>query len=96
VKLKNALLGSFLVLGLGLGNTSCLGSDHAYGQVKNWNVGLSDQDWVNELVFLGLHLIPVYPLALLGDVVIFNTIHYWSGDNPISDPGQFKGFTSKD
>jgi hypothetical protein len=93
MKLKKALAAG--ILALGLGSSSCLGPDNAYGSIKNWNAGLSDQDWVNEVVFLGLHIIPVYQLALLGDIVIFNTIGYWTGDNPISDPGAFKGFSSK-
>ena len=94
MKMKRALVAA--VLALSLSSASCLGPDHAYGQIKNWNAGLSDQDWVNELVFLGLCIIPVYPIALTGDWLIFNTIGYWSGSNPISDPGAFKGFTSKD
>lgn len=96
MKLRNALLGTSLVLGIGLGNASCLGPDHAYQQVKTWNAGLSEQDWVTELVFLGLYLIPVYPIAMFGDVLVFNTIQYWSGDNPISAPASAKPFTSKD
>jgi hypothetical protein len=85
-----------LVLAAGLVCSSCLGPDHLYHSIKNWNAGLSDQDWVNELVFLGLVIIPVYPIALAGDVLICNTVGYWSGDNPVNDPGEFPGFTSKD
>jgi hypothetical protein len=92
--MKKALLAS--VLALGLVGSSCLGPDNLYGQVKNWNAGLSEQDWLDEIVFLGLWIIPVYPIALLGDVVIFNTWGYWTGDNPISDPGPFEGFARKD
>lgn len=91
--MKKALLASALTLSL-IGS-SCLGPDNLYGSVKNWNAELSDQDWVNEVVFIGLTIIPVYGFALLGDIVIFNTIGYW-GENPIGDPGQFPGFSSKD
>jgi len=80
-------------LALALASSSCLGPDNLYGGLKNWNAGLSDQDWVTEVVFLGLVIIPVYPFALLGDVVIFNTIEYWSADNPITAPDEFPGFT---
>jgi hypothetical protein len=93
MKLNKALAAG--ILALGLGSSSCLGPDNAYRSVKNWNADLSEQDWVNEVVFLGLHIIPVYPLALFGDVVIFNTIGYWSGKDTIGDPGAFKGFSSK-
>lgn len=94
MKFKRALVAALLAISLS--SASCLGPDHAYNQVKNWNAGLSEQDWVNEVVFLGLMIIPVYLIALFVDVVAFNTIQYWSGDNPINDPGAFKGFSSKD
>lgn len=94
MKLKKALAAG--VLALGLGSSSCLGPDNAYNSIKNWNAGLSDQDWVNETVFLGMLIIPVYGFAQLADILIFNTIGYWSGNNTISDPGPFKGFSSKD
>jgi hypothetical protein len=93
MKLKNALVAGILVLGLG--SSGCLGPDNLYGQVKHWNRGISEQDWVVELLFIGMSIIPVYPLALTGDVLIFNTIEYWSGNNPISSPGQFESFSRK-
>jgi hypothetical protein len=92
MKIRSALLAA--TLALVIGSSSCLGPDRLYGQVKNWNATLSDQSWLNELVFLGLWIIPVYPITLFGDVVIFNTIGYW-GENPISDPGPFPGFQNK-
>ncbi len=94
MKIKKALIA--VILAFGLGSSSCLGPDHAYGSIKQWNADLSDKDWVNELVFIGLQIIPVYPIALFGDIVIFNTIRYWSGDNPINDPGPFTGFSRDD
>ena len=90
---KKALLPALLLLALA---SSCLGPDRLYGSVKNWNAGLSEKDWVNEVVFLGLLIVPVYQIALLGDIVVFNTIDYWSGKPTLSDPGPFPGFSSKD
>ena len=92
--MKKALVSLALVLGLAC--PSCLGPDHLYNSIKNWNAELSEQDWVNELVFLGLMIIPVYPIAGALDILLFNTINYWSGENTISDPGPFPGFTAKD
>ena len=70
---------------LGLGSTSCLGTNNAFNGINNWNAGVTQQDWVNELIYIGLWIIPVYPLALTGDALIFNTIDYWSGDNVFDD-----------
>lgn len=85
--MKKTLLG--LTLGLSLTLTGCLGPNHAFNSLNTWNAGLSDMDWVNEIVFLGLFVVGVYPIALLGDVLIFNTMDYWQGNNPINVPGPF-------
>jgi len=82
-----------LLLTIALGGSSCLGPDHLYNSVKNWNAELSDQSWLNEIVYVGLWILPVYPIALTGDVVLFNTVGYWSGNYWIKDPGAFPGFT---
>jgi len=74
--------------------TSCLGPNRAHDSIRNWNTEVAEADWLNEVIFLGLTIIPVYPLAYLGDVVIFNTMGYW-GTNPLSDPGPYPdGFHS--
>ena len=51
---------------------------------------------MNELVYIGFMIIPVYPIALMADQLIFNTITYWSGEDTISSPGDFPGFSAKD
>jgi hypothetical protein len=92
--MKQKALAAALVLGLTC--SSCLGPDHLYNGVKNWNAGLSKQDWVNEVVFIAMYIVPVYQIALLGDIVIFNTIDYWTGKDTLNAPGPFPGFSSKD
>lgn len=88
--MKKTILASALLAGLFCG--SCLGPDHAYNSLKNWNAKVTDQDWLNELLFLGMNVVPVYGIALFGDLVIFNTSGYWSGNYIISEPGPFPGF----
>lgn len=80
---------------LALGATGCLGPNNAANSLMNWNAEVTDQDWVNEAIFVGMYLIPIYPLAYAGDIAIFNTIEYWSGGNPIDAPGPFPGFSKK-
>ena len=88
--MKKSLVVAALVLGLG--GSSCMGPDNLYRSVKNWNAGLSDKDWINELVFVGLILVPVYPICLTADYVVFNTVSYWSDGDAIKDPGAFPAF----
>ena len=76
-------------LALGILSTSCLGPNNAHNSLRNWNAEVSDQDWVNELIFLGMNVVPVYPIAMLADVFVLNTIDYWTGENPIDEPGPF-------
>ncbi|MBX3462969.1 MAG: DUF3332 family protein [Planctomycetes bacterium] len=79
-----------LTLGLCLTATSCIGPNNAYNSLSIWNSKLSDSKYVNELVFLGLNIIPVYGLFLFGDYLIFNSVEFWTGDNWISKPEPFK------
>lgn len=64
--------------------SSCLGSFSAFNNLKDWNMQVSDSKFVNNLVFWGLNIIPVYGLFFLGDTLIFNVIEFWSGSNPIA------------
>ena len=76
--MKKALLGAALAASLFA--TSCLGPNRAFNGVHEWNQTVSDEDVVNELVFLGCTILPVYGLAYLVDIVALNTIEYWSGE----------------
>jgi hypothetical protein len=77
-----------LVLTLGFSTTGCLGPNHAFNGIQNWNAKVSNK-WVNELLHIGMWVIPVYQVTLLGDVLIFNSVEWWGGKNPIDAPGAF-------
>ena len=73
----------------------CLGPNNAQRGINNWNARVTDMNWLNEVLFI-IPLGFVQGIALMGDVLIFNTIDYWSGNNPISDPGEFpESFSNK-
>ena len=61
---------------------SCLGSFALTRKVWNWNQSVGDK-WVNELVFIGFCILPVYPLSAIADAIVINSIEFWSGDNPV-------------
>mgnify|MGYP001025203757 CR=1 FL=1 len=58
--------------------TGCYGSFSLTSKLYNWNGQVSNQKFVNELVFLGLCILPAYELCTLGDALIFNSILGWS------------------
>jgi hypothetical protein len=84
-----------LALAATLGTTSCVGPDNAYNSVLSWNSRVSESKFVNELVFLGCWIVPVYQIAMFGDHLIFNSIEFWGGENPISKPEPFTSQSGK-
>jgi len=74
-------------LGLTLLTVSCYGPFNATRRVHEWN-GEVGNTWVNEGVFLAFVILPVYGFASLGDALIFNTIEFWGGENPVNPPGE--------
>lgn len=75
---------SCLLLSSAILFSSCLGSFKAFNNLKDWNQGATDSKFVDNLIFWGLWIVPVYELFLLGDAIIFNVIEFWSGSNPIA------------
>lgn len=45
---------------------------------------MTEHRWGREGVFIGLHLIWVYRIATICDLLVFNSIEFWSGENPIN------------
>ena len=84
--MKKLLLASVLALGL---LTSCIGPNNAFNGLSSWNGRATESKWWNELIWVALWVVPVYPLAMAGDVVIFNSIEFWGGENPFSEPEPF-------
>src|SRR5262249_16798942 len=57
--------------------------------VYHWNSGIKgsgavNEKWMKEFVFFGMIIIPVYMLSALMDAFIFNSIQFWSGNNPVN------------
>jgi len=73
------------VLCVGLLATSCYGPFNLTRRLHHWN-GTVDGEWGNEGIFLLCAIIPVYGVCMLGDALIFNSIQFWGGENPISPP----------
>lgn len=62
------------------GLTSCMGSFGLTRTLYGFNQGLTGSSVVNHLVFWALvFVLPLYELAVLGDLFILNVIEYWTG-----------------
>jgi hypothetical protein len=63
--------------------TSCVGNFALSNKILAWNKTVGNK-FVNELVFFAFWVVPVYEISLFADVVVFNSIEFWSGNNPIA------------
>lgn len=62
---------------------SCIGSFSLTNKLLSWNNQVGNK-FVNELVFFAFWIIPVYEVSSLADLVVLNTIEFWSGENPMT------------
>ena len=73
VALVVALAGSILT-------TSCIGSFSLTNKLLSWNKSIGNK-FVNEVVFIAFCIVPVYEVTALADVLVLNSIEFWSGNN---------------
>jgi hypothetical protein len=72
-----------LVATMAVMSVGCYGSFNLTKKVYNWN-GSMDNKWVKELVFLVFCAVPVYEIAGGIDVILLNTLEFWTGSNPMA------------
>lgn len=63
--------------------SSCIGSFSLFNRLLDWNHNIGDK-FVNELVFVAINIVPVYAVAGLADLLVINSIEFWSGNNPVA------------
>ncbi len=64
--------------------TGCIGQMGLSGEVRRFNLEMTEDRWGREILFVILMVIPVYGIASLADIIVFNSIEFWSGKNPIN------------
>ena len=79
--IKAATLAGLLLFGSL--TTACTGPFNLTSNLHKWNVSIENQ-WGEEGMFLVLAIFPVYGICMLGDAIIFNSIEFWGGENPIT------------
>ena len=62
--------------------TGCTGSFNLTKKVYNFHRSQSDK-WSDELCFLLVTLLPIYGFATFADAIVFNSIEFWTGSNPV-------------
>lgn len=77
--------------------TSCIGKFALTEKVISWNNTVGSK-FVNELVFVAFWILPVYEVTAIADLLVINSIEFWSGNNPVAcgtrvidtDQGRYK------
>ncbi len=80
---KNTLtVAAVLAIAAMLPMQSCIGSFSLTHKVLSWNNQVGSK-FVNELVFFAFWILPVYEVTAIADVIVLNSIEFWSGNNPV-------------
>jgi hypothetical protein len=74
-----ALLAIFIVIGV----FGCYGNMSLTKKVYHFNGSVGNK-FVQSIVNWAFWVCPVYEAAMFMDIVFFNTIEFWTGNNPIS------------
>ena len=82
--MKSTLIKSLAVELVVAAMSSCVGSFRLTSKLNTWNNQVSQKKFVNELVFLAMCILPAYEICVLGDALIFNSVEFWGGNNPIA------------
>ena len=78
---KKLIVATVVALSASMMMQSCIGSFALFNKVKTWNEHVGDK-FVNEIVFVAMWILPVYELCFTADLLILNSIEFWSGENP--------------
>ena len=61
----------------------CYGNFAATRKVYDFN-GSFGNKWVDSVMMHVLSYVPIYPIAITADALIFNTVEFWTGSNPMA------------
>ncbi|HNX01025.1 MAG TPA: DUF3332 domain-containing protein [Candidatus Cloacimonadota bacterium] len=64
--------------------TACMGNFTLTKGLYKWNEKATDNKYINNVIFWILGFLPVYEAAVFIDVVVLNTIEFWTGKNPMA------------
>ncbi|MDE7347794.1 MAG: DUF3332 domain-containing protein [Muribaculaceae bacterium] len=81
--MKRIILSAALAAVLCSSLTSCMGKFALTRNLYVWNEQVSNK-FVNEILFVAFWILPVYEVCGIADLLVLNTIEFWSGDNPMT------------
>ncbi len=82
-RLLGKIVAVLVVVAFGAAATGCYGKFNLTRKIYEANSQVQEK-WLRSCVTALLIVIPVYGIAALLDWIVFNTIEFWSGKNPIA------------
>ena len=82
MKKKSLLIAACVLLLSSFTFQSCIGSFTLTNKVLTWNKNVNNK-FVNELVFFAFWVLPVYEVTAVADLLVINSIEFWSGNTPL-------------
>lgn len=79
---KKLIIPVAAILLFSLSFQSCIGSFSLTNKVLTWNRHVNNK-FVNELVFFVFWVLPVYEVTAIADLLVINSIEFWSGNKPL-------------
>ena len=93
--MKKFMINSVIAVSLGaMTLSSCIGSFGLTNSVLNWNKRATGNKFINELIFIVIS--PAYAVCSVADVLVLNSIEFWTGDKVIANIGKTKNVMGKD
>lgn len=78
-RVYTTLLGAAMVMQL----SGCYGNFALTRKLYTWNGTVGDK-WINSVVMWAMMIVPVYGAAGFVDLVVLNTVQFWTGNNPVA------------
>ena len=78
------------MLALALFASGCYGPFNLTRRLYRWN-GQVNGKWEKEFMFLILAFTQIYSIIAAGDAIVFNSMEFWTGNNPVDPPMGGKG-----
>ena len=69
-------------LALALCLSGCMGHNGLTTKLLRWNLEQTENRWGRESIFVVMF--PVYLVCALADMLVLNSMEFWSGENPIN------------
>ncbi|MGI9281028.1 MAG: DUF3332 family protein [Endozoicomonas sp.] len=92
--MKKKMFQAAAVAAMAISLSGCIGQMATTGTVTKMNLSVSNNAWVQEGFFI--LLLPVTAVTATIDVLVVNSIEFWTGTNPVSGKPRITGSDPKD